>query len=114
MQRCECNFRIDQTGIHSQLGRLRKLIQKAEPGLAAFFRETDAEYYTCFRWILVRLKRELPYDATARLWEVLWTRHVAADSLHLYIAVGLLSAHKQRIMRCRGANLTACCDTSMT
>lgn len=98
MQRCECNFRMDQSGIHKQLGRLKRIVEIAEPALARFFEKTDAEYYTCFRWILVRLKRELAFGATARLWEVLWCRQVAGDDLHLYVAVGLLAAHKQRLL----------------
>lgn len=98
MKRIERNFRIDQTGIHAQLKELRELVGKADPELAEAFRSADPEFYTCFRWILVQFKRELRYEDTARLWEVFWTRHVAHDNLHIYIAAALLIAHRRQIL----------------
>lgn len=101
MRRVECNFRIDQSGMHAQLARLRRLVRTMDSHLAAFFDATDPDFYTCFRWIIVRFKRELPYDDTARMWEVLWSRHVAGDALHIYVAAALLRAHSSRLLALR-------------
>lgn len=102
MKRIECNFRVDQSGMHSQLGRLQRVVKKMDKKMSMkmwpYFNETDPELYTCFRWILVRFKRELPYDDTAYFWEALWTRHVGGDMLHIYVAAALLFAHRQRIL----------------
>lgn len=102
MKRIECNFRIDQSGMHSQLGRLQRVVKKMDSNtskkLWPYFEETDPDMYTCFRWILVRFKRELSYTDTSKLWDVLWTRHVGGDMLHIYVAAGLLFAHRERIL----------------
>lgn len=98
MRRIEGNFRVDQSGMRKQLSQLRKLIRLADEGLAAFFEQSDPDYYCCFRWIIVRFRRELPFASTARLWEVMWTRHVGGDNLHIFIAAALLLAHRRQIL----------------
>lgn len=98
MRRIEGNFRVDQSGMRSQLSKLRKLVDIADEELAGFFEQSDPDYYCCFRWILVRFKRELPFDSTPRLWEVLWTRQVGGDHLHVFIAAALLIAHRRQLL----------------
>ena len=104
MRRMEANFRIDQSGMHAQLNLLRRVITSADDDLAEFFRETDEQYNSCFRWIVVRFKREFDLDEITRLWEMIWTKEVGVDNLHIYIAAGLLLAHRKHIMKIeRGA-----------
>lgn len=98
MRRIEANFRIDQTGINAQLGKLKKLVSVANTKLANFFHDSDPDYYCCFRWVLVRFKRELPFAATARLWEALWARQVEGDDLHIYVAGAMLLAHRRNLL----------------
>ena len=102
MKRIECNFRVDQSGMHSQLARLQRVMKKMDQKMSVkmwpYFEETDPDLYTCFRWILVRFKRELAYNDTAYFWEVLWTRHVGGDMLHIYVAAAILFAHRERIL----------------
>lgn len=98
MRRIEGNFRIDQSGMRTQLAKLRKLVGLVDAEVAALFEQSDPDYYCCFRWILVRFKRELPFDATERIWEVLWTRHVGGDDFHIFITAALLVAHRRQLL----------------
>lgn len=98
MRRMEANFRIDQSGMHAQLGLLRKIIGVADDELMNFFSETDPQFYSCFRWIVVRFKREMPFQDVTTLWEVLWASDNERDG-HIYVAAGLLLAHRTRILR---------------
>lgn len=107
MRRVECNFRIDQSGMSAQLARLRRVVRTMSGELTSFFDATDPDFYTCFRWIIVRFKRELAYEDTARMWEVLWTRHICGDSLHIYVAAALLRAHSHRLLRLRAGEFDA-------
>jgi len=127
MRRTARNFRLDQSGVQHQLDELRLLMARADADLHAFFLSADPEMHVCFRWLLVRFKRELPFPATLRLWEVLWAAWpmpstaarpasaprlspevlsaevrnggVGSDRLYLYAAVGLLVAHRARLTR---------------
>lgn len=92
------NFLVDQTGIKSQLTTLRQLIKAADSRIALFFERTDPDLYTCFRWVIVQFKREFPFEATAKLWEAFWTEQIGGEDFHLYVAVGLLQAHRQGIL----------------
>lgn len=101
MQRMEANFRIDQSGMHAQLAMLKRVVSVADAELAAFFEDTDPQYYTCFRWIVVRFKRELPFDDVVDFWEILWSRQVAGDDLHIFVAAALLLAHRRNLLALR-------------
>lgn len=101
MRRMEANFRIDQSGMHLQLAMLKKVVRVADDELATFFEETDPQYYACFRWIVVRFKRELSFEDVTRLWEILWTKEVGGDDLHIYVAAGLLIAHRKQLLALR-------------
>lgn len=98
MQRIEGNFRIDQTGMRAQLTMLKDVVDAADSSVGNFFNVTDPDYYCCFRWLLVRFKRELSYEATARMWEVFWTRHAGGDNIHIFVAAGLLLAHRRQLL----------------
>lgn len=98
MSKMEVNFRVDQSGMHAQLGKLKVLITAADSELAAFFEETDPHYYSCFRWTVVRFKRELPFEDVIKLWEVLWSQPPGHEDFHIFIAAGLLMAHRKRIL----------------
>lgn len=98
MRRIERNFRVDQSGMRSQLTKLKKLIKMADRDLAGFFEESDPDYYSCFRWILVSFKREFTFEDIARFWEVLWTQQVGGDDLHIFVAGALLLAHRQQLL----------------
>lgn len=54
--------------------------------------------FFCFRWILCGFKRELSFDATLQLWEVLWTDYLGTH-FHLFFALAIIEAHRDVIIR---------------
>ncbi|XP_052487141.1 uncharacterized protein LOC105769166 isoform X2 [Gossypium raimondii] len=98
MERLGPNFNRDQNGMHSQLFALSKLVELLDAPLHNYFKQKDClNYFICFRWILLQFKRELEYDQTMRLWEVLWTHHLS-EHLHLYVCVALLKRYRGKII----------------
>ncbi|XP_076054013.1 TBC1 domain family member 15/17 isoform X2 [Oratosquilla oratoria] len=98
MDRVYRNFDIDQSGMKQQLLDLHQLLRVVDPELMSYLEARDSSnLYFCFRWLLVRFKRELSYSNTLRLWEVLWTGK-PCNNFHLLIAVALLDTEKTTIM----------------
>ncbi|KAG7165407.1 TBC1 domain family member 15-like [Homarus americanus] len=92
------NFDIDQYGMKQQLKDVHQIVHLVDPELMSYLEVRDsANFYFCFRWLLVRFKRELNYTNTLRLWEVLWTSH-PCPNFHLLVAVALLDTEKNTIM----------------
>ncbi|CAA7406959.1 unnamed protein product [Spirodela intermedia] len=98
MERLGPNFNRDQSGMHSQLFALLKLVELLDTPLHNYFSKTEClNYFFCFRWLLIQFKREFEYEEVMRLWEVLWT-HYLSEHLHLYICVAILKRYRQKIM----------------
>ncbi|KZV20061.1 hypothetical protein F511_15304 [Dorcoceras hygrometricum] len=98
MERLGPNFNRDQSGMHSQLFALSKLVELLDSPLHNYFAQNDClNYFFCFRWILIQFKREFEYEKTMQLWEVLWTHH-PSEHLHLYVCVAILKRHRAKIM----------------
>ncbi|XVE98364.1 hypothetical protein REPUB_Repub03eG0100000 [Reevesia pubescens] len=98
MERLGPNFNRDQNGMHSQLFAITKLVELLDSPLHNYFKQNDClNYFFCFRWILIQFKRELEYEKTMRLWEVLWT-HYLSEHLHLYVCVAILKRYRGKIM----------------
>ncbi|KAA3490661.1 TBC1 domain family member 17-like isoform X3 [Gossypium australe] len=98
MERLGPNFNRDQNGMHSQLFAVSKLVELLDAPLHTYYKQKDClNYFICFRWILLQFKRELEYDQTMRLWEVLWTHHLS-EHLHLYVCVALLKRYRGKII----------------
>ncbi|KAA3468350.1 TBC1 domain family member 15-like isoform X2 [Gossypium australe] len=92
------NFNRDQSGMHSQLFALSKLVELLDNPLHNYFKQNDClNYFFCFRWMLIQFKRELEYEKTMRLWEVLWT-HYLSEHLHLYVSVAILKRYRGKII----------------
>ncbi|TXG61224.1 hypothetical protein EZV62_012587 [Acer yangbiense] len=99
MERLGPNFNRDQSGMHSQLFALSKLVELLDSPLHNYFKQNDClNYFFCFRWLLIQFKREFEYEETMRLWEVLWT-HYLSEHLHLYVCVAVLKRYRRKIMR---------------
>lgn len=99
MQMYQSHFRVDQSGMNALLASAKSLLKACDPELFAYFQATDPDMYCIFRWMLVCFKRELPFKATPRLWEVLWTHQICQDKLHVYVAVALLRAHRRNLLK---------------
>ncbi|XWS17118.1 hypothetical protein CRYUN_Cryun33cG0040900 [Craigia yunnanensis] len=98
MERLGPNFNRDQNGMHSQLFALSKLVELLDSPLHNYFKQNDClNYFFCFRWILIQFKRELAYEKTMRLWEVLWTKYLS-EHLHLYVCVAILKRYRGKII----------------
>lgn len=54
--------------------------------------------FFCFRWILCSFKRELSFEGTLALWEILWTDHYGTH-FHLFFALAIIQAHRDVIIR---------------
>ncbi|KAK7084318.1 hypothetical protein SK128_019598 [Halocaridina rubra] len=92
------NFDMDQSGMKQQLMDVHQIVRVVDPELMSYLEVRDsANFYFCFRWLLVRFKRELNYTSTLRLWEVIWTGH-PCPNFHLLVAVALLDTEKNTIM----------------
>ncbi|KAI3920376.1 hypothetical protein MKX01_000715 [Papaver californicum] len=98
MERLGPNFNRDQAGMHSQLFALSKLVELLDSPLHNYFKQNDClNYFFCFRWVLIQFKRELEYEETMLLWEVLWTHHLS-EHFHLYLCVAILKRQRKKIM----------------
>lgn len=98
MDAMEGNFHRDQSGMHSQLLAVRRLVECLDPELHAYLAKVDAlNYFFCFRWILIAFKREFSYGDVMRLWEALWSHH-KGDKFHLLCVVALLREHRATII----------------
>ena len=73
MNRTKSNFYRDQSGMKAQLLLLQKLISIMDPALYAHLERTEAlNLFFCFRWLLVRFKREFRFEETVGVWESCW------------------------------------------
>merc|ERR1711904_123074 len=90
MAKSEKSFERDQSGMHTQLLALRRLVQALDPELHARFGEQDCRSYLfCYRWLLLHFKREFDFGSCLRFWEALWTCPFC-DRLRVYVCVGVL------------------------
>ncbi|KAK4532111.1 hypothetical protein CCYA_CCYA10G2968 [Cyanidiococcus yangmingshanensis] len=97
----ERNFRKDQSGMNEELSRLALVIRHIDPKLYNYLRDQQAEkFYFCFRWLLVRFKREFQFEQVLYLWDVMWAAPSTAGGglFHLYIAAALLELHRDIIL----------------
>ncbi|KAH9614995.1 hypothetical protein KSS87_001488 [Heliosperma pusillum] len=98
MERVGPNFNRDQSGMHAQLFALSKLVELSDSPLHNYFKQNDClNFFFCFRWILIQFKRELRYEETMRLWEVLWSHHLS-EHFHLYVCVAILKRQRNKII----------------
>ncbi|XP_042050877.1 TBC1 domain family member 15-like [Salvia splendens] len=98
MERLGPNFNRDQSGMHSQLFALSKLVEVLDSPLHNYFKQNDClNYFFCFRWLLIQFKREFEYDKTMCIWEVLWTHHLS-EHLQLYVCVAILKRYRKKII----------------
>ncbi|XP_078150698.1 rabGAP/TBC domain-containing protein isoform X2 [Carex rostrata] len=98
MERLGPNFNRDQSGMHSQLLALSKLVELLDGPLQNYLKQADClNYFFCFRWILIQFKREFEFDEIMRLWEVLWT-HYLSEHFHLYMCIAILKRYRGRII----------------
>ncbi|XP_007441051.1 TBC1 domain family member 15 isoform X1 [Python bivittatus] len=98
MDQMHQNFEEQMQGMKTQLIQLSTLLRLLDSGFCNYLESQDSGYlYFCFRWLLIRFKREFSFQDILRLWEVMWT-DLPCQNFHLLICCAILESEKQQIM----------------
>jgi hypothetical protein len=88
MTRLSDNFNSNGEVMSRKFAHLSQLLQYYDPEFYSYLRiHGTHELLFCYRWILLELKREFPFDDTLHMLEVLWSSMPPIDlntSLHLF------------------------------
>lgn len=78
MRKARHNFRLDETGIRRQLSRVSKIIKSKDSHLYKHLEKVQAEdCFFVYRMVVVLFRRELSFEQTLCLWEVMWADQAA-------------------------------------
>lgn len=98
MEFMERNFVSDLSGMKDQMLTLMELVQFMMPALYEHLDKCDSgNLFFFFRMLLVWFKRELSFDDTMRLWEVLWTNFYSSQFV-LFFCLAILEKNSKIIM----------------
>nr|KAF6498115.1 TBC1 domain family member 15 [Rousettus aegyptiacus] len=98
MDQMHQNFEEQMQGMKTQLIQLSTLLRLLDSGFCSYLESQDSGYlYFCFRWLLIRFKREFSFLDILRLWEVMWTG-LPCKNFHLLLCCAVLESEKQQIM----------------
>ncbi|KAJ3672443.1 hypothetical protein LUZ60_007164 [Juncus effusus] len=78
MKKARHNFRLDEVGIKRQLNIISRIIKQKDEKLYKHLEKLQAEdCFFVYRMVLVLFRRELTFDQTLTLWEVMWADQAA-------------------------------------
>ncbi|KAK2992786.1 hypothetical protein RJ640_023299 [Escallonia rubra] len=78
MRKARHNFRLDEVGIRRQLSRVSKIIKCKDSHLYKHLEKLQAEdCFFVYRMVVVLFRRELTFEQTICLWEVMWADQAA-------------------------------------
>ncbi|XP_050268873.1 rab GTPase-activating protein 22-like isoform X2 [Quercus robur] len=78
MKKARHNFRLDEVGIQRQLKIVSKIIQRKDIHLYRHLEKLKAEdCFFVYRMVIVLFRRELSFEQTLCLWEVIWADQAA-------------------------------------
>ncbi|KAL2088218.1 hypothetical protein ACEWY4_017046 [Coilia grayii] len=98
MDQMHKNFEEQMQGMKTQLIQLSTLLRLLDLAFWNYLESQDSGYlYFCFRWLLIRFKRELSFHDVLQLWEVMWSG-LPCQNFHLLVCCAILDAEKQKIM----------------
>ncbi|KAI8147662.1 rab-GTPase-TBC domain-containing protein [Fennellomyces sp. T-0311] len=98
MNRTKSNFYMDQSGMRRHLFTMDALLQFMDPKLFKHLQRTDSDnLFFCFRWFLVWFKRELSWDDTLTMWEVLWSDYLT-EHFTFFVALSILDQHRDAMI----------------
>ncbi|XP_077567143.1 TBC1 domain family member 15 isoform X2 [Stigmatopora nigra] len=98
MEQLHRNFEEQMLGMKAQLIQLGSLLRLLDPSFCNYLESQDSGYlYFCFRWLLIRFKREFAFHDVLRLWEVMWTG-LPCRNFHLLLCCAILDSEKSKIM----------------
>ncbi|XP_040199922.1 TBC1 domain family member 15 [Rana temporaria] len=98
MDQMHQNFEEQMQGMKTQLVQLSTLLSLLDSGFCSYLESQDSGYlYFCFRWLLIRFKREFSFHDILHVWEVIWTG-LPCQNFHLLICCAILESEKKQIM----------------
>ncbi|GLT48287.1 hypothetical protein SLA2020_219200 [Shorea laevis] len=78
MKKARHNFRLDEVGIRRQLNIVSKIIKCKDSHLYRHLEKLQAEdCFFVYRMVVVLFRRELTFEQTTSLWEVMWADQAA-------------------------------------
>ncbi|KAK1325243.1 hypothetical protein QJS10_CPA01g02493 [Acorus calamus] len=78
MKKARHNFRLDEVGIRRQLNTVSKIIKSKDSHLYRHLEKLQAEdCFFVYRMVVVLFRRELSFEQTVCLWEVMWADQAA-------------------------------------
>ncbi|KAK4747947.1 hypothetical protein SAY87_014533 [Trapa incisa] len=78
MKKARHNFRLDEVGIRRQLNLVSRIIKYKDSHLYGHLEKLQAEdCFFVYRMVVVLFRRELNFDQTLCLWEVIWADQAA-------------------------------------
>ncbi|KAL3630741.1 Rab GTPase-activating protein 22 [Castilleja foliolosa] len=78
MKKARHNFRLDEVGIRRQLNTVSKIIKCKDSHLYRHLEKLEAEdCFFVYRMVVVLFRRELSFEQTLCLWEVMWADQAA-------------------------------------
>ncbi|CAH1783631.1 unnamed protein product [Owenia fusiformis] len=74
MKRVKTNFMLDGHVMSIKFQHLSLLLQHNDPEFFAYLQQQDAsDMFFCYRWLLLEMKREFPFDDALHMLEVMWS-----------------------------------------
>lgn len=74
MKRLRTNFMYDGQAITTKLQHLSMLVNFYDPDFQMYMKEHGAnDLFFCYRWLLLEMKREFPFDDALYMLEVMWS-----------------------------------------
>ena len=74
MKRLKYNFMIDGHAMTIKFQHLSELLQHHDPEFYMYLKDNDAgDMFFCYRWLLLEMKREFPFDDALHMLEVMWS-----------------------------------------
>lgn len=93
MRKARHNFRLDEVGIQRQLNIVSKIIKGKDSHLYRHLEKLEAEdCFFVYRMVVVLFRRELDFEQTLCLWEVMW-----ADQAAIRAGIGKSAWRKMRL-----------------
>ncbi|KAL6660995.1 hypothetical protein ACP70R_000379 [Stipagrostis hirtigluma subsp. patula] len=78
MRKARHNFRLDEVGIRRQLKTVSQIIKRKDSHLYRHLQKLQAEdCFFVYRMVVVLFRRELTFEQTVCLWEVMWADQAA-------------------------------------
>ncbi|CAM0956462.1 unnamed protein product [Alopecurus aequalis] len=79
MRKARHNFRLDEVGIRRQLNMVAKIIKNKDFRLYRHLEMLEAaDCFFVYRMVVVMFRRELTFEQTLSLWEVMWADQAAS------------------------------------